>query len=111
MNGFEETMDGLAAVALASYLAAVVLKGNTNGFLKLALQETGFLEFLIAIFLLYQLGQVQALKPFTGPLITAAGVILIFRLISGADMSAFNDFSAGKIGLFELVSRTFNPKA
>jgi hypothetical protein len=100
-------MDGLAAVALGVYLAAVLLNGNLSAFLGEVKKEVGFLEFIVALFIVYQLTKVPAIRPVTIPLVGAAGLIMAFRVINGSDGQAFNQFAQGRIGLFELFGRVF----
>lgn len=104
-------MDGLAAIGLGVYLAAVVLNGNLSAFLTEIKKETGFLEFIIALFIVYQLTKVPALKPFTLPIVLASVIILTMRVVRGSDTRAFSQFSSGQIGLFDLFGRLFTKQA
>lgn len=107
MKDFEGTIDGLVSVGLGVYLVAVVLRGNLKPFLNELVAETGFLEFVVAIFIIYQLTRVPSIRPFTLPLAAGAVIILVMRIVSGTDSQAFKDFAAAKIGIFELASRLF----
>ncbi len=101
-------MDGLAVVALGIYLALVAIRGNAKPFLAEVVKETGFAEFLIAIFILSLILKAPQVAPVRGPIIFAAVFILAARIISGSDMSSFNDFAAGRISLFQFAGRVFN---
>lgn len=111
MSDFEDTIDGLAAVALGVFLAAIIIHGNLKPFLAEVTKETGFIEFIVAIFIIYEISKVEALEPVSTPLIAAAIIILVLRIISGTDSNAFNDFSSGKINLFGLAARLFTNQA
>lgn len=104
-------MDGLAAIALGVYLAAVLLNGNLGAFLNEIKKETGFLEFLVALFIVYELTKVPALKPFSVPIVGAAAIILAMRVVRGTDGQAFSQFAQGRIGLFDLFGRLFSNQA
>lgn len=111
MKDFENAIDGLFAVALAVYLAMVVIRGNTKPFLAMVVTEAGLIEFLVALFILSQLARIPEAKPIVVPLATASGVILAIRIVQGANMNAFSDFAAGRIGLWGLVSGVFGNQA
>lgn len=110
-DDFEEVMDGLAAVALAVYLAMVLVRGNLKPFLAQVTKEGGFLEFLVAAFVIYEIAKVQSLRPFTLPMIGAVVIIATMRIVSGTNMAAFSQFSNGQIGLFKFLETVFNTQA
>jgi len=101
-------MDGLAVVALGVYLAMVAIRGNAKPFLAEVVKETGFVEFLVAIFILSLLLKAPQVAPVRGPIIFAAVFILAARIISGSNMAAFNDFAAGRVSLFQFAGTLFN---
>lgn len=107
MNDFEDSIDGLATVALGVYLLVVIIRGNFKALLDQVTKEAGFVEFIIALFILAQLVKIPQAKPIVVPLAASAGLILAMRIASGANMNAFSDFAAGRIGLFGLVSSIF----
>ncbi len=107
MNDFEDAIDGLATIALAVYLAVVIIRGNFKPLLDQVTKETGFVEFVIALFILSQLAKIPEVKPLVVPLTTGAILILGIKIASGANMSVFSDFAAGRVGLFGLLSGIF----
>jgi hypothetical protein len=111
MIDFENTMDGLAAVALGVYLAMVMARGNGKAFLSQITKETGFVEFIVSLWILSLIVKVPAVKPLAGPLVTMAAIILAMKIVQGADMAAFGDFASGRIGLFQAVGRVFGNQA
>lgn len=111
MKDFESAMDGLAAVALAVYLVTVMARGNGKAFIAQISKETGFVEFIVALWILSLILQIPEVKPMAGPLATMAVIILAMKIMQGADVSAFSDFAAGRAGLFQTVSRVFGNQA
>lgn len=111
MKDFEDTIDGLATVALALYLAVVVIRGNLKPFLAEVVKDAGFLEWLVALFILYEVTRIPTLKPYTAPLFGMAGLILAMRLASGSNQAAFSRFASGQIGLYEFASTVFGTQA
>lgn len=100
-------LDGISAIAVAAYLAAAIYRGNGKALGDALIADVpGFLEFLIALYLL------SAIVNMPGPigdistgLVTLAIIVVIIRLMSGRGVSAFSAFGAGQITLFQLVQR------
>jgi Na+-transporting NADH:ubiquinone oxidoreductase subunit NqrB len=111
MKDFESAMDGLAAIALAVYLAMVLARGNLKPFLAQVTKETGFVEFLVALWILSLILKIPEVRPMAAPLVTMAAIILAMRIVAGADISAFNDFASGRAGLFQTIGRVFGNQA
>lgn len=111
MNDFDDTIDGLAVVAIGVYLAMVLVRGNVKPFLTEIVKEAGFVEFLIAIYLFTLFAKLPGAKPFVAPMAFVAIFILAMRIISGSNMSAFSDFAAGRLGLFDFAGKLFNTQA
>lgn len=111
MNDFESTIDGLAAVALGVYVAVIAIRGNLKSLLGELTKETGYLEFIVAIFLIYELTKIKAIRPITLPLAGGALIILAMRIVNGSDTQAFTDFRDGKIGLIQLAGKLFSTQA
>ena len=107
LSGFDNAMDGLAAVALAVYLAMVIARGNGKPFLATISKEIGFVEFIVSLWILSLIIKIPEVKPMAAPLITIAVFILALKIIQGADVSAFSDFAAGRSGLFQTIGRVF----
>ncbi len=107
MKDFESAMDGLAAIALAVYLAMVLARGNLKPFLAQVVKETGFVEFIVALWVLSLILKVPEVRPLAVPLATMAAIILAMRITAGADIGAFKAFASGQAGLFETVGRVF----
>lgn len=111
MKDFESAMDGLAAVALAVYLAMVLVRGNLKPFLTQIQKERGFVEFIVALWVLSLILQIPEVRPLAAPLATMTVIILAMRIVAGSNISVFNDYAAGRIGLFEMVSNLFGTQA
>ena len=108
---FDSAIDGLLTVGLGVYLAMVLVRGNTKPFLAEVVKEGGFIEFLIAIAILNALRRIPGAQPLVGPFVFVAIFILAARIISGSSPSAFADFAAGRIGLFQFAGNVFNSQA
>lgn len=99
-------VNGVASVVLGVYLAFVVYRGNVTQLGKALYQDgTGWLEFLIALYLLSVLYNNPRTREITGGLVGLAIVALLFRLITNTDTSAFSQFQSGQLSLFQFVGR------
>ncbi len=107
MKDFEDAMDGLAVVAIGVYLAMVLIRGNAKPFLTEVVKETGFVEFVLAIFIVSLILKLPQAAPVRGPIIFATVFILAARIISGSNMAAFSDFAAGRVSLFQFAGNLF----
>jgi hypothetical protein len=97
-------LDGISGVFLAVYVAGTVYNKKLNELIKLLLGEVGYLEFLVALFVLYQL---TINKWTSGPtwVFVALGIMsIVLFAASKLDLgSIMADFATGKVGLFDTL--------
>lgn len=103
-NLFDEAMDGFAAVALSVYLIIVFYRGNLFPLLNELKKETGYLEFVVAIYIIYLLLKIEATRPIVYLFVVGAVTVMLLKMSRNFDLNAFRDFQAGKINLFQLLS-------
>ncbi len=109
-GAFDEAMDGFASIALAVYLVIVFYRGNIFPMLNELKKETGYLEFLIAIYLVYLLLKIQATRPIVALLVTGAVMVMLIKMSQNFSASKFSDFQAGRINLFQLATSVLGGK-
>lgn len=102
-SDFDEIMDGAASIALAVYLVMVVYRGNLFPFLNELKKEVGFLEFVVAIYLIYKLMQIPSIAPIVGMFVTGAILAALIRASQNFNADLFNQFANGQINLFQLA--------
>jgi Kef-type K+ transport system membrane component KefB len=102
-DNFDDTMDGAASIALAIYLIAVVYRGNLFPFLNELKKEIGFLEFVVAIYIIYRLMKIPSLSGIVGMFVVGAVLAALLRGSQNFSASDFNDFATGKISIFSLA--------
>lgn len=106
-EGLDGALDGLSAIVVAVYLFFVFSNGNIDALVSalFSSQSLGYLEFVIALFLLWQLLKIQALQPASGMLVGGAILAVFIKAAASAGTSeAWGRFGNGQIGLFGLLS-------
>lgn len=97
-------LNSVSGAFVGVYLAGTVFNGKLNELIKLLMQEIGYLEFLVALFVLYNL---TINKWTSGPtwVFVALGVLsMLLYVTANYDFkSAFADFANGKTGLFDTL--------
>lgn len=103
-----KTTDFATGVVLAVYILVVVYQGNVKKLYNDLLSDYGYLEWLIAVVLLYGIYKTMNNKLVAGMIILAVTAALLKLTANNASVvSAFKDFRTGKSGLLQtLVSAT-----
>lgn len=109
-NTLDGALDGVASVGLAVYLILVFYRGNLFPLLSELKKEYGYLEFLLALFIVYRLMKVQSIRPVVASFVFAAVLIAAMNISKLADMSLLKQFADGKVGLFKVIYSTFGGK-
>lgn len=104
---FDGVIDGVAAIAVGVYLVVVFYNGNIKQLGSELKKESGFLEFLVAAFIVYKLLQIQMTRPIIGLFVIGAFIIAAQNIVRGMDVSAFQKYSRGGITLFQLATAIF----
>jgi hypothetical protein len=101
----QQTMDSISGVFVAVYVASVIYNKKLADLFKLLMGEVGYLEFLVALFVLYQL---TINKWTSGPtwVFIALGVLSsLLYLAARYDFgTVLTDFGTGKVGLFDTLT-------
>ncbi len=97
-------LNSISGAFAGIYLAGTVFNGKLNELIKLLMQEVGYLEFLVALFVLYNL---TINKWTSGPtwVFVALGVMsLVLYVAANYDFkSALSNFASGQTGLFDTL--------
>ncbi len=109
-SDFDEVMDGAASIALAVYLVAVVYRGNLFPFLNELKKEMGFVEFVVAIYIIYRLMQIPSISPIVGMFVVGAILAALLRASQNFDANLFSQYAAGNISLFDLALKLTSGK-
>lgn len=97
-------IDGLLILATAGYLIAVMLQGNFETFLGNAIQDYGYLEFLIAAIILYALAQNKTARPYVIWMVVFIVILVLIQHGQSASVvSAAKSYGAGDKGLFASI--------
>lgn len=99
--------DGALAVAVGAYLAVVVYNRNSAALLALLKQELGFIEWFVAIIILWWLATRSSAVGDVGKmLIFAAFLGLGIKVVSTPSLKTkLDDFANGKLSLFGLLGK------
>ncbi len=106
-NTMASSLDAVAFVALGAYIGLVLYNGNIKSLGSAVIKDgPGFVEFLIALYIVIWLANLpgSAGKIFSG-LFALAILGVVFRIMQGPGVDAFNQFGSGQIGIFGLISR------
>lgn len=104
-NDADAIADGSVAIGLGVYLAVVFYQGNLTPLLQQLKGEVGYLEFLVAAFVIYKLLEIKMTQPIIGLFIVGAVLVAVMNVARNSDTSAIAQFGAGQIGLFQLIGK------
>lgn len=102
---FDDVMDGAASIAVAVYIVACLYQGNIKQLGLEVIKEGGYLEAIIAAYILWKLYHVNSIRPIVGALLFAAILAAIIQAARNFDPALFSLFGSGRITLFDLVIR------
>ena len=106
-------MDELADAAIASVLGVYVIRvgiaGNGKQLITLLGQETGYLELLIAGYLLMIIKDSKTFGPVANQLIMVAALAVIIKIATknGNIITAIENFGAGKANMVDTFKAIF----
>lgn len=108
-NAVSSLLNGVSALVIGGYLAAVVYQNNVEKLLQEAIKDYGYLEFLVALIVLKLIVDNKGTHEIASLLIVAAVIAAFLKFVSNAgSMSAIQDFASGRAGLFATVGKVFN---
>jgi hypothetical protein len=96
---------GVSAIALAAYLGAVVYQGNVSALMGDLYNDRGYLEFVIGLFIIYQLMTFAPTSELSTGLFVLALIGVLLKFASAINSQTISDFMNGKIGLYDLMAR------
>jgi len=94
-------VNGVSGIAIAAYLGLVVWQGNISTLFTDIQQDYGYLEFLVAMVVLYQISKIPELHEIVISFVVVAVIGLLLTKGQGsAILTYLQNFGSGKIGLF-----------
>lgn len=105
MTGVQNLANGGSALAIGTYLVVVGLNGNAMKLVDLLKGEAGYVDFVVALFIL---GAIQKYGPAGKISAMLTGIALLGFLVKTMNgngqitvrvKSAINDFANGKVGI------------
>lgn len=103
MSDIDRALGGISAIALGAYLAAVITHGNTEALLSELKKETGYLEFLVAVWVLWHLMTYKPIRDVSAPLVLGGILAIALKIAATSNISSkMEQFSSGQISLFGL---------
>lgn len=101
----------VAAIALAGYMFAVIYQGNPDLLLEELSKELGFVEFMVALYIVRLLIENKATAGIAGPIVGIAVVAALLQFVSlPGTQSALNAFRQGQAGLLDTILSAFGAK-
>ena len=101
-------LNGVAAIALAGYVGAVIYNGNLNAMIAALSEEAGYLEFVAALAVLWYLAQWKVLGGATNWLVIGFCVAVAMKIVADPTVvQAIGDFGAGRLTMWEALMTAF----
>lgn len=94
---------GVSAIVIAGYIGAVIYQGNLKALELELLKERGYLEFVIALFIVHSLMNYAPTGDITNLLLWGSLIALALKTVTAINQGALGDFVTGKIGMFDLL--------
>lgn len=102
MSASSDLLNGAATVGAGAYLVTVVYKGNTHELFTLLKSEKGYIDFVIALFIL---GAIQKYGPTSKLSSTLTAITLIALAVKTMGKTGVSDaitkFGRGEAGILE----------
>lgn len=110
METTNKLLGGVSAVAIGAYLVAVVIQGNAQELLNLLKNETGYVDFVIALFVLGVISHYGPASKISGVLIAATLIGLVIRVGGHVNfLPAITRFANGQAGILETLKTIISP--
>lgn len=106
MDDIANDLDALSGILIAVYLGTVVYRGNVSKLYSLLTGEMGYLDFVLAIailYLIYNNPHTSFLAPF---ILLGIAAIIISRSSNSNLASITSKFSSGQAGLLDTINET-----
>lgn len=106
-NDINSISGALAGLGIAGYVLAVAINGNMIKLGQYLVQEEPYVEFVVAILIIWALEKWGPSNGITTLLVSGVVVGLILRLGSRVNINALaTEFAAGKISMLQFVEQT-----
>lgn len=106
MSTTSNILNGAVTIGLGAYIIDVAYNGNTKNLGELLKEETGYIDFIVALFIL---GAIQNYGPANkiNSLLITITVIGLFLKVGGQSniMSAISDFSSGNASIVDTIKK------
>jgi hypothetical protein len=103
-----DDFDRVLAVAVGGYLVLVFYNGNSYKLFEYLKGELGYLEFILAITIIYYLVK-NDFTGFAGPLVGLAGLGIALQFAGVINVSDLTKrFADGEIGIFNLIKKSMS---
>lgn len=104
----EQLAGSLSGAAIGAYLFAVVWNGNIDVLGEYLKDEEGYVEFIVALFVLGLVNKYAPTSKITKAITAFAMIAVIIRLSEKAGLnSKLADFATGKVSGFETIKSIF----
>ena len=108
MSASSDLLNGGAAIGAGAYVVTVVYKGNTHEFFTLLKSEKGYIDFVIALFILGAIQKYGSAGKISGTLTAITLIALAVKTIGNTGVSsAVTKFGRGEAGILETVKSIF----
>ena len=102
----EDDFDKVLVVLLGTYLLIVFSNGNAYKMAELLKKEKGYLEFILALMLVYYLTKYDK-TGLVAPLVSLSGLAILLYSANYLNLSDLSKkFANGEISLFDTIFRT-----
>lgn len=102
-------LNGVSAVAIGGYLAAVVIQGNADEFISEAISDWHYVEFLLALIAIKAALDLPYIGEAVFWFVAMAATATALKVVSDNDaFNALKEYGNGKASMFETVMRIFS---
>lgn len=108
MDDTDRLIGAAAGIGIATFIFAVVWQGNTKELGAMLFKEEGYIEFLVALFLLGLLMKYGPTSKITDLFVVMAVLAVLFKVASNVNFgTTLSDFASGKTNMLNTVKALF----
>lgn len=105
-GGVISELNWVGAIVVAGYIGTVIAQGNADQLFKEIKTETPFLEFVVALAILWTLSRNKSVGPAVNAFVIMALLALGLKIAANTNSSnALKEFGNGNAGLFETIRK------
>lgn len=106
MSASKDLLNGVFTIGTGAYLVGVAYNGNLSKLIDTLKEEEGYLDFVVALFLLGAIQNYEPTNKLSNILLFMAGFGLFIRLNNNFSLSgALKDFANGRASLIDTVKK------